>query len=127
MKLRKCAALSFICLLMVTTFAIFAATSGAQGPATSAEQDVSVTAKKFQFTPNEIMVRRGIPVVIRIVSQDVLHDFSCPGLKLRTDVTPGQENVVRFTPDKEGSFPFHCDIFCGSGHGGMTGTITVIP
>lgn len=29
------------------------------------------------------------------------------------------------TPDKSGEFPFHCDVFCGSGHESMTGTVIV--
>ena len=95
--------------------------------ADSSEQTITVIAKKYQFTPSEIKVRQGVPVVLRITSQDALHGFSCPGLKIRTDVKPGQENVLRFTPDKLGMFSFHCDIFCGAGHANMTGTITVVP
>jgi len=32
---------------------------------------------------------------------------------------------VRFTPDRAGTFPFLCDIFCGEGHEGMSGKIVV--
>jgi len=39
-----------------------------------------------------------------------------PELKVRSDVKPGAQNDVRFTPDKTGTFNFHCDLFCGSGH-----------
>jgi cytochrome c oxidase subunit 2 len=28
-------------------------------------------------------------------------------------------------PDKVGTFPFHCDIFCGEGHEDMTGKFVV--
>jgi cytochrome c oxidase subunit II len=34
---------------------------------------------------------------------------------------------VRIVPDKAGTLPFHCDIFCGSGHEEMTGEIVVKP
>jgi len=95
--------------------------------ADSPEQVVTVTAKKFQFTPNEITVHQGVPVVLKLTSQDVSHGFNCPGLKIRADVKPGKESVLRFTPDKAGTFPFHCDVFCGLGHGKMTGAITVVP
>jgi cytochrome c oxidase subunit 2 len=33
---------------------------------------------------------------------------------------------VRFTPDKVGRFNFHCDLFCGSGHEDMMGTLIVV-
>jgi heme/copper-type cytochrome/quinol oxidase subunit 2 len=34
---------------------------------------------------------------------------------------------VTLTPDKEGTYPFHCDVFCGDGHEDMTGTLVVTP
>jgi cytochrome c oxidase subunit 2 len=34
---------------------------------------------------------------------------------------------VRIVPDKAGTFAFHCDVFCGDGHEGMTGEIVVEP
>ena len=127
MKQRQYAfpAIGCLCVVMLTAFAALA--WSAEEPAAPAEQEIRITAKKFQYAPNEITVRKGVPVVLRITSQDVLHGFFCPGLKIRMDILPGRENVLRFTPDKEGVFPFHCDNFCGMGHGEMTGTITVTP
>ena len=89
------------------------------------EQVVKITAKRFEYSPKEITVKKGIPVVLEFTSLDRLHGFNCPGLKIRTDIQPGKANTVRFVPDKAGTFPFHCDNFCGSGHEGMTGTIIV--
>ena len=90
------------------------------------EQVVHMTAKKFEYNPSEITVTKGIPVVIEIESLDRKHGFLIPELDVRTDVKPGQKNVVRFTPDKVGKFGFHCDLFCGDGHEGMTGTLIVV-
>jgi len=50
----------------------------------------------------------------------------CPGLGIRIDIRPGKVNRLRFVPDKVGAFPFHCDNFCGSGHEGMRGMVTVV-
>jgi cytochrome c oxidase subunit 2 len=44
---------------------------------------------------------------------------------MRSDILPGVTTRLRFTPDKVGEFPFHCDIFCGSGHETMAGTLVV--
>jgi cytochrome c oxidase subunit II len=60
------------------------------------------------------------------VSLDRKHGFTIPDLKVRSDVKPAAENVVRFTPDRAGTFNFHCDLFCGSGHEGMAGTLVVV-
>ena len=89
------------------------------------EQVIQITAKKFEYNPKEISVKKGVPVVLQFTSLDRLHGFNCPGLKIRTDIVPEKENKVRFVPDKAGTFPFHCDNFCGTGHEGMKGTITV--
>ena len=97
----------------------------ARSGAAATEQVIHLTAKKFEYSPNEITVKKGQPVVIEIVSLDRKHGFTIPELKIRSDVKPGTKNVVRFTPDKAGTFNFHCDLFCGSGHEGMAGTIVV--
>ena len=89
------------------------------------EQVIQITAKRFEYSPKEITMKKGVPVVLEFTSQDRLHGFDCPGLKLRMDIRPGKVNTLRFTPDKAGTFPFHCDNFCGSGHEGMRGTILV--
>jgi cytochrome c oxidase subunit 2 len=98
----------------------------AQSSSAAAEQVIHLTAKKFEYSPNEITVKKGQPVVIEIVSLDRKHGFTIPDLKVRSDVKPGAENVVRFTPDRAGTFNFHCDLFCGSGHEGMAGTLVVV-
>lgn len=90
------------------------------------EQVIKITAKKFEYSPKEIIVKKNVPVVLEFTSLDRLHGFNCPALKIRTDIKPGQVNTLRFVPDKVGMFPFHCDIFCGSGHEGMQGTIKVV-
>jgi len=89
------------------------------------EQVIQITAKRFEYSPKEITLKKGVPVVLEFTSLDRLHGFNCAGLKLRLDIRPGKANTLRFTPDKVGMFPFHCDNFCGSGHEGMKGMIIV--
>ncbi|MBP1750219.1 MAG: cytochrome oxidase subunit periplasmic domain protein [Deltaproteobacteria bacterium] len=89
------------------------------------EQVIKITAKKFEYSPKEITVKKGVPVVLELTSEDTKHGFSCPGLKIRTDINPGKVNTLRFVPDQAGEYPFHCDVFCGFGHGRMKGTIIV--
>jgi Icc-related predicted phosphoesterase len=89
------------------------------------EQVIKITAKKFEYSPNKIILKKGIPVVLELTSLDRLHGFNCPALKIRSDIPPNKVSTVRFTPQQTGNFDFHCDVFCGTGHGGMTGTFTV--
>jgi cytochrome c oxidase subunit 2 len=108
-------AVAFFVLMIVSSFAI----------AADKEQVIQITAKRFVYTPAGITVKKGVPVVLEFTSLDRLHGFSCPGLGIRTDIPPHKVTRLRFLPQKAGTFPFHCDNFCGSGHEGMTGTITV--
>ena len=90
-----------------------------------AEVVIKVTAKKFEYKPNVITLKKGVPAVIELTSLDRKHGFNCPGLHVRADIIPGKVSRVRITPGKAGKYEFHCDLFCGSGHEDMTGTIIV--
>ena len=90
------------------------------------ERVIRVTARKFEFVPNDIELRKGEPVVLEFTGNDVLMGFSLPDFKLRTDIVPGGLTRLSFTPDRVGSFAFACDNFCGDFHEDMTGTIRVV-
>lgn len=94
-------------------------------PAVLPKAAIKLTAKKFEFSPVEIAVRKGEPVVLEIASEDVKHGFSLPDFGVRTDIKPGSVNRISFTPDKAGRFTFSCDVFCGGGHEDMSGTLIV--
>lgn len=86
---------------------------------------IKLTAKKFEYSPAEITVKKGEPVVIEVTSEDVKHGFTLPDFGIRTDIKPGSVNRISFTPDKTGRFTFACDVFCGSGHEDMSGSLIV--
>jgi len=86
---------------------------------------IKLTAKKFDYSPSEITVKKGEPVVIEISSQDVRHGFTLPDFGIRTDIQPGSVKRISFTPDKAGRFAFACDVFCGVGHEDMSGALIV--
>ena len=112
----------------LTAAVLLVAIAFAMAPFASAEeagQTVRITAQKFFYTPKDITLKKGVPAVLEFTSKDVMHGFSCPDLGIRSDILPGQVATVKFIPAKAGTFPFHCDIFCGSGHETMGGTITV--
>ena len=87
---------------------------------------VYISARKFSYVPNRITLKRGESVTIVLKSLDRKHGFLIPDLKLHADVPAGGTARVTLTPVKTGSFPFRCDVFCGSGHDGMTGVIEVV-
>jgi cytochrome c oxidase subunit II len=93
--------------------------------AVPAERVIHITAKKFEFSPDSISLKKGEPVVFEISSGDREHGFNLRAFGVRTNVSPGKVSRVRFTPDKTGKFTFSCDVFCGDGHEEMTGTVVV--
>ena len=90
------------------------------------EQHIKMTVKRFEYSQKEIHVKKGIPVVVEIVSLDVPHGFSVPDFHARAEVVmPGKPTFIRFTPDKTGEFLYVCDVFCGSGHESLEGSLFV--
>lgn len=107
--------------------ALAAVAAVASPPAARPEEAraVEITAKRFQFTPSEVTLKRGEPVVLRLHSQDVTHGFYMKALGIDTTIEPGRSTEVPLTPQAAGRYTVICDHFCGSGHGNMKLTIVV--
>jgi len=99
---------------------------GGVGAGTQSKQQViKIMARRFTYSPNHLDLKVGVPVVLEFKTADVLMGFSAPDFQVRADIVPGKVVRVPLKPDKAGTFTFLCDIFCGSGHETMSGTITV--
>ncbi len=94
-------------------------------PAPPAPRVVEITARRFQFTPGVVTLRRGEPVILRLRSEDVMHGFYSKPLGIDTVIEPGKGTDVPLTPAESGQFAVICHHFCGSGHGGMKLTLDV--
>jgi cytochrome c oxidase subunit 2 len=70
-------------------------------------------------TSNEIHIPVGVPVELRVSSEDVIHSLWVPRLNRKIDLIPGQTNAVVFDADKAGVFRGQCAEFCGVEHGLM--------
>lgn len=93
--------------------------------AAAPERVIHIDAKRFEFTPSALTIPAGEAVVLEVLVSDVVMGFSLPDLKLRVDLIPGRPARLRLPPQPAGELAFMCDVFCGSGHENMTGTITV--
>ncbi|HEY8118785.1 MAG TPA: cupredoxin domain-containing protein [Methylophilaceae bacterium] len=106
---------------LLTGTAVFADLSS-----TEAEQVIKVNAHKFEYVPNTLVLKKGVPVILEFTSSDVVMGFNSPDLKSRVTIIPGMVTRVRIVPENIGEFIFFCDIFCGDGHEDMTGVIRVV-
>lgn len=93
--------------------------------ADKSERVIKIVAKRFVFSPSEIVLKKGEPVVFELSTLDFGHGFNIPDLNFRADFVPDKVNIVRLTPQKSGKFEFLCDNFCGSGHEEMDGHMVV--
>lgn len=86
---------------------------------------VDITAKRFQFTPSEVTLRRGEKVKLVLRSEDAVHGFFSRALGIDTEIRPAAPTEVVLTPQVAGRFLTICHHFCGSGHGNMNLTFVV--
>lgn len=109
-------------LLAVLCVIVMQMTSAIPDPgawAQGAPQRVDITARRFAFTPGEITVKKGQPVVLVLKSADVNHGLRFRDFGIDVQVKAGKTVEVKFIPDKTGDFVGHCSVFCGAGHGSM--------
>ena len=109
------AAMLFAALLLVQTT-----------PAETTPRRIEVTAKRFTFTPGDIALKKGEPVILVLKSADVPHGIRFKELGIETKVGKRQTSELAFTPAKTGTFVGHCSVFCGSDHGAMALTLHVV-
>ena len=87
---------------------------------------IEISAKKFEFSPSQITLKKGEPVILRLSSSDRVHGFMSKPLKIDTDIPADKSEDVAVTPDTAGDFTVICDHYCGTGHGNMKMKVSVV-
>jgi len=95
------------------------------GPDNTARR-IEITARKFSYTPNQITLKKGEPVVLVFHTEDVTHGFKLEEMNIKTEIKKGKDTEVEFTPTAVGHFVGKCAHFCGKGHGSMKLDIDVV-
>ena len=67
----------------------------------------------------------GKPVRFVMTSEDVLHDFFVPDMRVKRDIVPGRYTEIWFTPDGARRASVTCAEYCGKGHSDMNGEVIV--
>ena len=86
---------------------------------------IVITAKRFEFSPNQITLAKGETVKLQIKTEDVTHGLFVRPLGIDTEIVPGRVTELTVTPETAGTYRAICDHFCGAGHGGMKMMIVV--
>jgi len=115
--------------LLLGLVTLLAGSAGASSRIAAAAQSetVDIVAERFSFSPSEFRVKAGVPIEIRLRSDDTDHGFRI----LETDINvriPKRGKApltVTFQPPAPGRYTFECSHVCGAGHAFMRGTIIV--
>jgi len=97
--------------------------------------EVTATARTWSWsftyangrTSPKLIVPVGQPVLVNLVSLDVLHGFYLPAFRVKRDVVPGMKNHAWFVADKPGTYDLFCSVYCGTDHSGMITTVEAVP
>ncbi len=112
----------FAALLLAASTALGAL---AQDAAQAAGSEIKMAAKKYEFDPSVINVKKGDGVKLVITALDHDHGFKLEAFKINQRLKKGTPTTLELTADKVGTFPFECSHFCGVGHGKMKGKLVV--
>lgn len=104
------------------------------GPPPLAGNVIEIAADMGGFNQDEIRLRVGEPVTIRLTSLDNehhtdgggQHQWAVDELGVSIIAPPLGSNTATFTPDQPGTYTFYCDICCGGrANPTMQGTLIV--
>jgi cytochrome c oxidase subunit 2 len=87
---------------------------------------IEIKARKFEFTPSEITLKKGEPVILRLTTADRTHGFLLKPLKIDADIVPGKATDIAVRPELAGAYTVICDHYCGVGHGNMKMKLSVV-
>lgn len=63
---------------------------------------------------------------LTLASQDVIHSFYLPAMRVKQDAVPGRYSVMWFKPTKIGEYHLFCAEYCGTEHSKMIGKVIVM-
>ena len=77
---------------------------------------LDAAGRELHKDANELHIPVGRPVVVDMVSEDVIHSFWVPKLGGKMDMIPGRTNRLKLQADKAGVYGGQCAEFCGGAH-----------
>lgn len=89
--------------------------------------DPNDPAGKDDLVSSQLVLPANREVDLTLRSQDVIHGFAVPQMRLKQNAVPGQTQHIHFTPQTPGTYAIMCTQVCGLGHYRMQATLRVIP
>ncbi|MDH5543337.1 MAG: cytochrome c oxidase subunit II [Nitrospinota bacterium] len=101
-------------------------------PANALEVKVTGSMWSWEFeyengaTSDVLTVPVGRPVVLRMISDDVVHSFFLPKYRVKEDLMPGRVTYLWFNPTEIAKTYATCTEFCGAQHAEMNAEVNVV-
>jgi heme/copper-type cytochrome/quinol oxidase subunit 2 len=89
--------------------------------------EITLTAKRYEFSQTRIEVAANDVVKITLVAEDIPHTFTVDEYRISKRAAPGRPVTFEFRADKPGTFPFFCNLTAEEGCRGMRGELVVTP
>jgi cytochrome c oxidase subunit II len=89
------------------------------------QREVTVTAKKYAFSPGRIDVNQNDLVRVTLRSDDIPHSFTVDSYRIAKRVGAGQTVTFEFRADHSGTFPIYCNLRQEDGCREMRGELVV--
>lgn len=106
--------------------ALVAAT--ARGLGASQEQvrhNVTVTSRRYEFSPSRIEVMQDDVVRVTLVAEDIPHSFTIDEYRIAKRAAPGRPVTFEFRADRPGTFTYYCNLSNDEGCRDMRGELIV--
>lgn len=92
------------------------------------KRKLAYEAFQYGFSPDPLVVLAGENVELSLKSRDLTHGMMIPDIDFNAEILPDKTTTATFkAPAKPGKYQIFCTVFCGSGHGDMSGTLLVLP
>lgn len=109
--------------LLLAAAVVFSVASLAQE---QGRREITLTAKRFEFSQSRIEVAANDVVKITLVAEDIPHSFTVDEYRISKRAAPGRPVTFEFRADKAGTFPFYCNLTIDEGCRQMRGELVVI-
>lgn len=83
-------------------------------------------ASKDDIVSASMKIPVSTPILIKMHSRDVIHNFFVRELRMKQDIVPGMEIPLHFQADQIGTYEVPCSELCGLGHFQMRTTMQVM-
>jgi cytochrome c oxidase subunit 2 len=89
--------------------------------------DPTDPAGRDDIVLSQLILPANREVDLTLRSQDVIHGFAIPQMRIKQNAVPGQTAHIHFTPQTPGDYAILCTQVCGLGHYRMLATLRVLP